>query len=439
MRYSLVFLAVGAVLLFGSVFGYADGPPEMAWGVFPVTEDGLESLSTMCDGRVDSDGSIVVIEAAVRACPTPEEWPPYWDTTDMVVHRYDAGGEEIWATRVSTSMSELGRSVLFDSSGDIYVVGSVSSDQARDPRDILVYKLTSAGDLLWRRRIPFGEGMICPPMGSPFRAVIDDEDNIYIAAGVILTEEDDLSAASTCDLPVEACVVKIDADANVLWCDVFGTAGDDILREISMDVEGNIYVVGRTEGDLFGENVGGLDAFIVKYAPDGEQLWGWQFGSSDDDIAEAVAASENGAIYVGGMTHGALGPQALGSWDCFIVAFEPSGEQVWVSQFGTSEDDMIRDLVVGQDGMLYAAGLTDGIMGSQRSGDLDVFFGQYNTQGQEQWVEQFGSRRNDNLLRMVVDEQGIYLMGTASRDVFDDASSSGPFLVRFENCATVNE
>ena len=44
----------------------------------------------------------------------------------------------------------------------------------------------------------------------------------------------------------------------------FGTTGDDGATSIAVDGLGNVYLAGMTTGDLFGQNSGGYDAFVMK-------------------------------------------------------------------------------------------------------------------------------------------------------------------------------
>jgi hypothetical protein len=56
----------------------------------------------------------------------------------------------------------------------------------------------------------------------------------------------------------------------------FGTYGADEARDVVVDDLGNVYVVGSTTDALDGPASGSYDAFVRKYSPKGELVWGYQ-------------------------------------------------------------------------------------------------------------------------------------------------------------------
>ena len=72
---------------------------------------------------------------------------------------------------------------------------------------------------------------------------------------------------------------------------------------IAIDAASNVYVTGYTRGDLGATNLGDKDVFLLRLDPTGTQLWITQFGSAGEDKAWGVAATGDG-VHVGGMTSG---------------------------------------------------------------------------------------------------------------------------------------
>ena len=95
---------------------------------------------------------------------------------------------------------------------------------------------------------------------------------------------------------------QYDPDGEVAWTDHFGTAAWDYPSAVAVDRAGGIYVVGATESRLGGKHRGGDDAFVRKYAPDGEVVWTRQFGTRGSDHALDVAVDAEGRIVVVGST-----------------------------------------------------------------------------------------------------------------------------------------
>ena len=113
--------------------------------------------------------------------------------------------------------------------------------------------------------------------------------------------------------------------------DQLGTDLNDKSAAVGLDGAGNLYVAGFSDGSI-GTNVGKFDAVLVKYAPDTTREWVRQFGTTEDDGADAFAeanlylATHGGSIYVSGLTLGDVdGQPQLGLGDVFLAEFDAAG------------------------------------------------------------------------------------------------------------------
>ncbi len=80
----------------------------------------------------------------------------------------------------------------------------------------------------------------------------------------------------------------------------YGTSGPFVsLSNYSFDKNGNMYCIGRTDGDLFGYQYagGGADAFLLKYDPYGRIVWIRQFGSSYNDKLSKIYINDNDELF----------------------------------------------------------------------------------------------------------------------------------------------
>jgi len=112
---------------------------------------------------------------------------------------------------------------------------------------------------------------------------------------------------------------------EIQWIRQFGTENWDSADGVSVDMAGNVYVVGWTEGTLPGqEKAGWRDAFVRKYDSNGNEIWTRQFGTKGWDYAYSVSVDVEGNVYVVGWTRGALpGQKKVGGYDAFVVKFGP--------------------------------------------------------------------------------------------------------------------
>ena len=127
-------------------------------------------------------------------------------------------------------------------------------------------------------------------------------------------------------------VAKFDAAGTRTWADQLGTELNDKGAAIGLDGAGNLYVAGFTDGSV-GTNIGKFDMLLAKYAPDTTREWVRQFGTSEDDGADAFAeanlylAANGSSIYVSGLTLGNVeGQTQLGLGDVFLARFNALGE-----------------------------------------------------------------------------------------------------------------
>ena len=105
-----------------------------------------------------------------------------------------------------------------------------------------------------------------------------------------------------------------------------GTNGDDLASALTTGNDGAIYASGYTSGNLDGQtNSGGTyDAFITKYNPDGTKVWTKLLGTSGFDVATSLTTGNDGAIYASGITNDNLDGQTYngGVYDAFITKYQ---------------------------------------------------------------------------------------------------------------------
>lgn len=96
------------------------------------------------------------------------------------------------------------------------------------------------------------------------------------------------------------------------------------IEELFVDSEGNIYAGGNTYENLFAEKAGNIDAFLVKLAPDGTQLWGKQWGSKGEDRIRSIRQASDGNIFVLSYTDTNFRNDVKS-----LSKFSPNGEKIW--------------------------------------------------------------------------------------------------------------
>jgi len=242
----------------------------------------------------------------------------------------------------------------------------------------------------------------------------------------------------------------------IAWLQQFGTEADDVTHDVTAMPDGSLRVVGRTSGVFEGfTSAGGEDVFVRGYRSDGTETWTAQFGTPGDDVATAVDADTNGALYLVGIVADALpGKISHGGYDAFVRKYRPDGSSGWTKQLGTAGYDVATDVAV-HGKSLYVASLWGGrnsarllkysLKGSLRwsknvpagwhlpvatdasgiyvaatleiagstegENDLDVFVRKYDHRGIKLWTRRFGTTEIEQPLGMAAGEGALYLAG----------------------------
>ena len=223
------------------------------------------------------------------------------------------------------------------------------------------------------------------------------------------------------------------------WIRQFGTSELDQGWGVSADGSGNIYISGRTRGNLRGPNNGGMDAFVSKYDESGTLEWVRQLGTSESDAGWGVSADGLGNVYIAGSTTGSLDGTNAGGMDAFVSKYDESGTLDWVRQFGTSETDASWGVSADGLGNVYISGFTRGSLEGSNAGDSDAFVSKYDASGTLEWTQQLGTSQQDTSHGVSADGLGnVYISGwTAGSLEGTNAGGYDAFVSKYDASGTL--
>ena len=232
--------------------------------------------------------------------------------SEMLVAKFDANGEEAFATTVRAVGEQEASAVAVGADGSIFVGGRTSTGGG----DAFVARLSSTGMLQERRTIDGG--------GSDrVRALAIDGSGELLA----LTSTNG-----------SAVLRRMDAEA--LSTDLGSLSlGSADARAIAVSSTGEIAVAGSASAALTGTQVNtlssGRDGFVARIGADLSGASVTYLGSTGDDQVDSVTFM-GGTLYVGGRTTGQLdGAARRGAVDGFIGRVDSaSGAIQSVTQFG---------------------------------------------------------------------------------------------------------
>lgn len=170
------------------------------------------------------------------------------------------------------------------------------------------------------------------------------------------------------------------------------------------------------------------DVFLYKFDADGLVVWISQFGTSQNDGATGVAVDSLGSVFVTGWTSGTLpGEASQGSLDAFIRKHDSDGNVLWTRQFGTSLSDASHAITVVDDHVIVTGRTRGAFPTYSLLGAADAFIAEYDSSGTQLWLRQFGAAPGAEVSPIAVGADGggaIFLSGTVG-GAFPGQTSSG--------------
>lgn len=221
-------------------------------------------------------------------------------------------------------------------------------------------------------------------------------------------------------------VSKIDSDGQRIWNKVFGSINSsDIGHSIAIDSAGYIYITGVTYGNMKNiQNLGGGDIFLAKFTNDGTNLWIKQYGSTEDDIANSVGIDSQDDIFISGSTLGDLDGNTQGGYgDIFLSKFNSEGIRAWTTLFGSYASDVGSSMDIDRADNIYITGGTSGDMIDDEfvSESWNIFLTKLNTEGETDWTRQYGTSELDFACSVTAGEnEKVYITGVTSGDLAND-------------------
>ena len=254
---------------------------------------------------------------------------------DAFIAKYTSDGTQLWNRTWGGTGDDDGYGVSADNSGNAFLAGTTTSYGAGSS-DAFLVKFAPDGTQQWNHT--WGGASFDKGYGT----TTDASGYIYLVGWTAC-----FGAGSA-----DAFLAKYDTNGVQLWNRTWGGPIDDDGMAIASDPSGNVFIGGYTSS--FG--AGGYDSFIAKYTSDGTQLWNRTWGGTNQDDGYGVAADGSGNSYLAGLTasFGAGGP------DAFLVKYAPDGTQLWNKTWGGILNDYGYGVAVDNSNNVYLAGEASG-------------------------------------------------------------------------------
>ncbi|MBT7203535.1 MAG: hypothetical protein HN867_08595 [Deltaproteobacteria bacterium] len=185
--------------------------------------------------------------------------------------------------------------ITFDALGPGCVASTIASPQQTAKKlvntDAFLTKYDPDGTHLWTRQVgSAGEdvsmGTATDLLGNTFMAGYTQGE---------LTENNSAGG-------LDAFLVKFSSFGKELWRRQFGLSGDDVVLALTADEEGSVYLTGQTSQTLAGhQSAGGVDLFVAKFDIVGRLQWSQQWGTGGHDLGAEISVDVQGQLNLLGL------------------------------------------------------------------------------------------------------------------------------------------
>lgn len=142
-------------------------------------------------------------------------------------------------------------------------------------------------------------------------------------------------------------IVKWDPNGNKIWNTTWGGSGDEYANSIWGD---GTYLY--TTGDTNSFGAGNRDLFLIKWDLSGNLVWNRTFGGTSYDAGVSLCG-DGTHLYTIGYTNSF----SIGSSDLLLIKWDPNGNQIWNTTWGGSGSDL-GDSIFCDGIYLYTLGTT---------------------------------------------------------------------------------
>ncbi len=254
-------------------------------------------------------------------------------------------------------------------------------------------------------------------------------------------------------------LVKFNSSGVLQWERFIGGDDSEFVYgngSITIDPSGNIYICGYSDETIpeidSSPGIGTLnthselnpDAFLLKYDPSGNIIWGTYYEGNDEVKGIAVNTDAIGNVYMAGNTVSTINMATAGAHqtsfasisanhtDVFLVKFNSNGARQWATYYGGDMfDEVGYQLPIDNAGNVYLIGSTASNLPAASistintsnigsGNERDLFIAKFNSSGVRQWGRYYGGTSADFGYGAALDAYGnVYVAGqtTSTTDI----------------------
>lgn len=318
----------------------------------------------------------------------------YETQNNYLTIKFNANGTLQWINTYNgpDNLDDEANAIAVDGSGNVYVTGGSYANLTLG--DYATIKYNSGGFEQWNVRYNSPQNSI----DAAFDMTVDGSGNVYVSGEGI---GPDTTRYFT--------IVKYNTEGTLQWTTRYNDVGadytDNNLTPIAIDDAGNVYVAGAS----FGQTTR-FDIVILKYDPNGNQLWVRRYNGigNGDDIPVAIVLDKSGNLYITGESYGS----GTGK-DYVTLKYSSDGNKQWAARYNgpSSLDDTPVGIAVDIFQNVFVTGTSIGM-------EKDFATIKYNSTGNVEWATRYSrtTTSDDEASGIVIDAAAnVYVTGTSGQ------------------------
>jgi hypothetical protein len=292
-------------------------PPTMPWNI-QVGGVGTE----IHDVTTDASGNVFVTGAITSL-----------SDSDAFVAKLDSNGGTLWSYPFTGMSYDDGKAISVDANGSIFITGSTRSASNPNTDDILLARLNNSGQLMWVKTV--GNAT---QQDTGMDITVEGSGNIYITGGSFGSWGSPIRPYTSGQYDAFVALFEPE-NGTLIWNTFMGENLNGFGMGIKSDSTGKVYVTGVNFVPGASSNT-----FVAGLAGSGSLLWYVDVGAAGlNDSGRDIVLDGNGNVYVVGDSWGLWGSPLScysGLRDAVVLKFNNSGSLQWNAFVGGSGYDM---------------------------------------------------------------------------------------------------
>lgn len=366
-----------------------------------------------------------------------------------------------WSYNLGSTSNDEGRKIATDDQGNVYITGVFTGTVDFNPgigtlnrtsaggQDGYVVKFNNAG--AFQYVYTFGG----PTNELPIDIAAAADGTVYLVGVFRATTDFDptsfFGVNRTSNGAEDLFLLQLNTVGTFQWVVNVGGTQNDGAHDVAIDSNGDVIITGGFEGFAIDFNplgaasnrtaFGDENVFVAKYQNTGLLTWVRSFGNTaNDDLATGIAVDSNDDIYICGHFEGDIDfiPGGAGGLvtnpsgrDGFLMKYNAAGTEQWYRHFDGTLEVVPRAVTVSHMDEVYVTGYFQSVgvdfdgQTLNSAGSADIFIGQYDANGTQQWMQRFGNTRADFGEDVVVAPCGNVFFGGSIEGTVDFDPSAG--------------